>query len=194
MDVMEEKLLTKRLKDIRRGKKLTLERLAHLTGLSKGYLSQVENSEDPPPIYTLSRISRALGIDIADLFAPIPAEVEYKKIVVARRNDHTVTDREGTRYGYVYEDLAPNKRGKNMEPFIVSPAFDHTGKKDFQHEGEELNYILEGTMEFFYEGKSHCILEAGDSIYFDADRPHWARSLGDKPAKALIVIYSYKRL
>ncbi len=190
---MKEKLLTKRLKDIRTGKKLTLERLAQLTGLSKGYLSQVENSEDPPPIYTLSRISRALGIDIADLFAPIPAEVEYKKIVIARADDHTVTDRSNTRYGYVYEDLAPNKRGKNMEPFILSPDFDPR-KKDFQHEGEELNYMLEGTMEFFYEGKSHCILEAGDSIYFDADRPHWARSLGDKPAKVLIVIYSYKRL
>ncbi len=190
---MEEKLLTKRLKDIRTGKKLTLERLARLTGLSKGYLSQVENSEDPPPIYTLSRISRALGIDIADLFAPIPAEVEYKKIVIGRHDDHTVTNRSSTRYGYAYEDLAPHKRGKNMEPFIVSPDFEPR-KRDFQHEGEEFNYVLDGTMEFFYEGKSHCILETGDSIYFDADRSHWARSIGDKPAKVLIVIYSYKRL
>ncbi len=187
-------MLTKRLKDIRTGKKLTLERLAQLTGLSKGYLSQVENSEDPPPIYTLSRISRALGIDIADLFAPVPAEIEYKKIVVARRDDHPVTNKGAAGYGYAYKDLAPNKRGKNMEPFIVSPAFDHTGKKDFQHEGEEFHYVLEGTTEFFYEGKSYCILEAGDSIYFDADRPHWGRSLGDKPAKVLIVTYSYKRL
>ncbi len=66
---MEEKLLTKRLREIRIGKKLTLEKVAKLTGLSKGYLSQIENSDQPPPIYTLSRISRALGIDIADLFA-----------------------------------------------------------------------------------------------------------------------------
>jgi transcriptional regulator with XRE-family HTH domain len=58
--IMEEKLLTKRLKDIRTRKKLTLERLARLTGLSKGYLSQVENSEDPPPIHTLARISLTL--------------------------------------------------------------------------------------------------------------------------------------
>ncbi len=193
---MQEKLLTKRLKQIRTAKKLTLEKLAQLTGLSKGYLSQIENSDQPPPIYTLSRISTALGIDIADLFAPTHKKVEYEKIVVGRRDDHTITNRDGSRYGYVYEDLAPNKRGKNMEPFIVSPAFENPVdiQKEFRHEGEEFNYVLEGTMEFFYEGKSHCVLEAGDHIYFDADKPHSARSLGDKLAKVLIVIYSYKRL
>ena len=117
---MIENILTKRLKEIRVGKKLTLEKLAKLTGLSKGYLSQIENSDQPPPIYTLSRISTALGIDISDLFARSPAVPTYQKIVVGRRDDHKFLRMEGTPYGYVYEGLAPDKRGKNMEPFIVT--------------------------------------------------------------------------
>jgi DNA-binding XRE family transcriptional regulator len=75
---MQEKLLTKRLKVIRRSKKFTREKLASLTGLSKGYLSQIENSDQPPPIYTLSRISGALGIDISDLFVR-PAVSENRR-------------------------------------------------------------------------------------------------------------------
>ncbi len=127
---------------------------------------------------------------------PAPsAAVPDEKIVVGRRDEHKLTSRDGSPYGYVYEDLAPDKRGKNMEPFIVTVAFDNQvdKKKDFRHEGEEFNYVLEGTLEFFYEGRSHCILEAGDHVYFDAEKPHSARSLGEKEAKVLIVIYSYKR-
>ena len=82
-----------------------------------------------------------------------------------------------------------------MEPFIVTVSFNNEIDKeiDFRHEGEEFNYVLEGRLEFFYEGKSYCVLEAGDHIYFDSARPHSARSLGEKEAKVLIVIYSYKR-
>ncbi len=83
-----------------------------------------------------------------------------------------------------------------MEPFIVTVAFENKVdiNKEFRHEGEEFNYVLEGKMEFFYDGESYAILEAGDHVYFDAEKPHSARSLGNKRARVLIVIYSYKRL
>jgi transcriptional regulator with XRE-family HTH domain len=193
---MEEKLLTKRLKEIRRNKKLTLDKLAQLTGLSKGYLSQVENSEQPPPISTLSRIARALGIDMSDLFSNSSTARPYQKIVIGRKDDHALSAGNGTPYGYTYEDLAPNKKGKNMEPFIVTVGFDNNIdiKRDFRHEGEEFDYVLEGTLEFFYDGQSHCILQAGDHVYFDSDIAHSARSVGAKEAKVLIINYSYKRL
>lgn len=193
---MEERLLTKRLKEIRQSRKLTLEKLAQMTGLSKGYLSQIENSDQPPPIYTLSRISTALGIDISELFAGTSDAVPYQQVTVGRRDEHKLLNRAGTPYGYTYGDLAPNKKGKNMEPFIVTVGFDKKIdiQKDFQHEGEEFIYVLEGKLEFFYEGKSCCILEAGDHVYFDADKPHSGRSVGEQEAKLLIVIYSYKRL
>jgi len=188
--------LTKRLREIRQSKKLTLEKLAKLTGFSKGYLSEIENSDQPPPIYTLSRISKALGIDIVELFTSTADTMSYQPIVIGRANEHNPMNTDGIRHEYIYDDLAPNKKGKNMEPLLVTPPFESEIdiQKDFRHEGEEFNYVLEGRLEFFYDGKSHCILEAGDHIYFDADRPHSGRSLGDKKAKVLIVIYSYKRL
>ena len=169
------------------------------TGKTYRFVKRLSVQDEIPPaspdLHPVS-ISRALGIDIVDLFAHTAATVPYQTIVVGRGNEHNLMTRDGTQYGYIYDDLAPNKKGKNMEPFIVTVGFknDVDILQEFRHEGEEFNYVLEGTLEFFYEGKSHCILQAGDHVYFDADKPHSARSLGNKQARVLIVIYSYKRL
>jgi len=191
---IEEKAITKKLKKIRLSKQLTLDKLATLSGLTKGYLSQIENSTQPPPIYTLSRIARALQIDIAELFAREEEPAPYKKITISRHDEQKPMNKVGTKYGYIYEDLASQKKGKNMEPFIVTVGFDRKVdiKKDFRHEGEEFLLILKGKMEFYYDGET-LILDEGDSVYFDSDVPHSGRSLGDEKVKALIVIYSYKR-
>ena len=191
----EEKTITKKLKRIRIDKKLTLDKVSKLSGLTKGYLSQIENSTSPPPIYTLSRIANALQIDIAELFMRTDEPIPYKKMTISRHDERRPMDRVGTKHGYIYEDLAMEKRGKNMEPFLVTVGFEKKVdvNKDFRHGGEEFLYVIEGTMKFYYEGESY-ILEQGDSIYFDADIPHSGVSLGDKKVKALIVIYSYKRM
>lgn len=192
---MEERLIPKKLKEIRLDRKLTLEKLAQQTGLTKGYLSRIENSTQPPPIYTLSRISNAFGIDISEFFSPTVDTIPYQEITIGRRNQHKLTNRESSPYGYIFEDLAPLKKGKNMEPFIVTVGFKRMIdiQKDFKHEGEEFLYVLEGKMEFFFKGQSY-ILEEGDCAYFDSDKPHSGKSLGKKEAKLLIVIYPYKRL
>lgn len=193
--MIEEKLITKKLKEIRLSKKLTLDMLSKLTGLTKGYLSQIENSTQPPPIYTLSRISSALDIDISELFVQIPKAIPYQKMTISRHDQHRLMDRVGTQYGYIYEDLALQKKGKNMEPFLVTVGFDRKIdiKKDFCHEGEEFLYVIEGKLEFYFDGELY-VLEQGDSVYFDANVPHSGKSVGDKEARILIVIYSYKRM
>ena len=113
------------------------------------------------------------------------------EITITRNKEQAITDGRGTPYGYVYEALAQGKSGKNMEPFLVTNSF--KGRTDFQHEGEEFLYVLEGTLEFLFRDKSF-ILEKGDSAYFESGFPHGGRSLGDVPAKIMIVIYSYKRM
>jgi mannose-6-phosphate isomerase-like protein (cupin superfamily) len=92
--------------------------------------------------------------------------------------------------GYHYELLAHNKSGKNMEPMLLTPAFDE--EAIFSHEGEEFMYTIEGTHEVIYDGESY-IVEAGDSIYFDSIVPHTGRSIGKTKAKVLAISYSYKR-
>ncbi|MGD2125514.1 MAG: cupin domain-containing protein [Desulfobacteraceae bacterium] len=77
-----------------------------------------------------------------------------------------------------------------MEPYIIGPAFDEGAI--FQHEGESFMYVLEGKHEFMYDGDKY-IMEEGDSVYFDAAVPRTGRSLGNKEAKLLAIMYNYKR-
>ena len=96
----------------------------------------------------------------------------------------------GSLYGYKYETLAHNKSGKSMEPYIIEPAFEE--EAIFQHEGEELLYVLEGTHEFTYDGKKY-IMHEGDCVYFDSGAPHTGRSVGREHARLLAVMFSRER-
>lgn len=61
--------LGQRVRALRQGQKLSLSEVARLSGVSKGYLSQVERSPTArPSAATLFAIARALGTTVAELF------------------------------------------------------------------------------------------------------------------------------
>ncbi len=187
---MDEKSIARNIKTLRIKKKMSLEELARLTGLTRGYLSKIERSHKAPPLSTLNKIAVILGVQLTFFLQEDTEKVKDSKLVVSRKDQGRKVVTKGTLYGYEYEAIAYNKPGKNMEPFIIRPT---TGKEGiFKHEGEEFMYVLEGTHEFKYSGKKY-ILKKGDSIYFDSEIPHSGRSLGGKKAKVLAIIYSYKR-
>jgi transcriptional regulator with XRE-family HTH domain len=188
---MNETVIIKKIKEFRASQKLSLGKLADLTGFTKGYLSRIENSDKAPPIYTLSRISQALGVDITRFFSDNERAPQSKDYSISRRDERVRVGGRGTPYGYNYEALTPNKAGKNMEPYVVTVDFET--RAEFRHEGEELLFVLDGKIEFFLN-KERFVLKQGDSIYFDSHLPHSGRSLGKKNAKLLIVVYSYKRM
>ncbi|MEW6664057.1 MAG: XRE family transcriptional regulator [Thermodesulfobacteriota bacterium] len=192
---MSEETIARNIMKLRRQRKITLEKLAELTGLTKGYLSKIERSNKAPPYSTLNKIAIALGVDAAFFLDDGPHEAKRIKIAFTKRargkSIRSVGSlSEGSLYGYGYEALAFDKRGKNMEPFIIEPAFDE--EAIFQHEGEEFMYVLEGKHELIY-GEQHFIMEKGDCVYFDADVPHTGKSLGKRKAKLLAVMFNYRR-
>jgi len=193
---MGEETIASNIMRLRKERKITLERLAELTGLTKGYLSKIERSNKAPPYSTLNKIAIALGVDAAFFLDDGPHDVKHVKISFTKKDKGKTIQSvgslaEGSLYGYGYEALASDKPGKNMEPFIIEPSFDE--EAIFQHEGEEFMYVLEGRHEFIYDGQ-HFIMEQGDSVYFDAGVPHTGRSLGKKKARLLAVMYNYRRL
>lgn len=168
---------------------MSQEMLAELSGLTKGYISKIEKSDKSPPLSTLSKIANALDTDITLLTAEELESPEEVSICIVRKGEGKKIS-SGSLKGYHYEALAYKKRGKNMEPFMLMPSFDE--KAIFTHEGEEFMFILEGTHELVFNNKKY-ILNEGDSVYFDSRIPHTGRSIGEKRAKILAVMYSYKR-
>jgi len=188
---MNEESVGKNINSIRKQKNITLQELARRSGLTKSYLSRIERSRKAPPYSTVNRVAIALEVEVAYLLSE---KLDYSSDIrfsLTKNGKGKVVQTLGSSYGYEYEALGFTKPGKNMQPYIIKAAFDE--KSIFQHEGEEFIYVLEGTYEFIYDGKKY-IMEEGDSAYFDSGVPHTARSLGEKNARVLAVMYSYKRL
>ena len=183
---MDEKAILHNLKALRANRKMSLERLAKLSGLTKGYISKIERAEKAPPFSTLIKIASALDTNINFLLngnLDVPKDLP---LCVVKRNER----KKGTIDEYSYEALAQKKLGKNMEPYIFEPSFEE--KPYSSHEGEEFFYVLEGEYKFVFDEEEH-LLKAGDSVYFESRYLHSGMSVGDKKAKVLAVTYSYKR-
>jgi transcriptional regulator with XRE-family HTH domain len=180
-----ESEIGKRIKAFRTIKSITLEQLANLTGFTKGYLSKVEKSEKSPPVSTLGVIARALDVTIS---AILGEENPAVPLCLVKKGERPLISRNGTAFGYSYEAIAYKFPNKKMEPFILTLPV-NPKKTIYRHEGEELLYVLEGTMKFLHDNKEY-IVEEGDCIYFDSGLPHFGESTGNKRVRCLMVIYN----
>jgi len=179
--------LGNRIKQIRLSKGLTQENLAARSGLTKSYISLLEGGKKVPAIYTLSNIAGALGISIGEFFEHTD---DSSSVAVVRKNERVQIAKNGSPFGYIYEALAVQKKNRLMDPFIVKifPVKSKTNQKniEFEHAGEEFDYIIEGSAKYVVNGQEY-ILHEGDSIYFDSAMKHSVVAIGDKPALTLSV-------
>jgi len=180
-----------KVRELRQKNRFTLQDLAIKTGLSKPFLSQIENDHVVPPIATLLKLARALTVGMGFFFQD---EIGSDKISITRQRERIRVERrphqEKGEVDYIYIALETKKTNKNMEPFLVEfPIRDTEDMVFMSHEGEEFLYVTEGSVEFRTVDRVET-LEAGDSIYFESDISHSFRCVSETPAKALAVIWS----
>lgn len=182
---MLEKEIGQRIRRIRTEKGITLENLSSRTGMTTGYLSKVERGLSSLPIATLGKIVNALQIQMADIFEERSNDLKLSILYPEERRVVNPVDRSVC---YNYQPLASHLRNKFMEPFIVTLRPYCVEKKMFEHEGEEMIYLLEGKMDFYYGSEIYVVEEVGTCLYFDASVPHKGQCRGDREAKFLTVI------
>jgi quercetin dioxygenase-like cupin family protein len=61
-----------------------------------------------------------------------------------------------------------------------------------RHPGEEIAYVLEGTVEYRLDGKPPITLQAGDSLFIPAGTVHSARNIGTGKASELATYINEK--
>jgi transcriptional regulator with XRE-family HTH domain len=184
--MIQESELGKRIKEFRMKKGLTLKKLEEKTGFTKGYLSKVENTKKAPPVSTLVVLAKALEVSLSEIFGE---KEEKSTISMVKRDERQVVARNGTIFSYSYQTLAHKFYKKHMEPYILTLPVKPKQVPLFQHDGEEILFVLEGTMKFFH-GDQEFIAEEGDCLYFDASVPHHGICQGKKEVKCLMVIYT----
>lgn len=177
--------IARRIREKRKELGLTLEELAKETGLSKGHLSQIENGGKVPPISTLSKIAFSLETSVGSLVTGERHQVSSNKIEVSRVEDRKVIHNTEASPQSVYESFGFKKQNRVMRSAIVTMSHDFPSRP-IVHSGQEFVFALEGEHEFYYDEQIFKI-HPGDTYYFDSNYPHMGRSLGEIPAKVLVV-------
>jgi len=160
----------------RRQRQMTLQALGDASGLSVGYLSQVERDHATPSLATLVEIAAALDVTV-DYFISTPHPAD----ALTRQSERRGFSVDGS--SVVYERLGAEFPGNILSSFImtVPPGYQ---SETVSHEGEEIIYVLEGAITQRLDDEE-MVIEAGDSLHFRGNRPHAWSNPGDRAARLL---------
>lgn len=172
--------LGKKIRDLRLRRGLTVQQLAEATGLSKGFISQVENNRTSPSLATLQDLARALETSVAYLV------VEEEQVPFVVRGVDRPRLHVGGNTSRVEVLSAQPKR--NLELIVAElPPGVSAGDKRHYHHGEECVLCLEGRVSLTC-GEHVIALEAGDSCHYDGRVPHAVENSGITSARVLIAM------
>jgi transcriptional regulator with XRE-family HTH domain len=172
--------LGRKIRDLRLRCGLTVQRLADATGLSKGFISQVENDHTSPSLSTLRDLAAALRTSMAYLLAEDDPTLHV--VHVAERLQLPV-DGNTSR-----TELLSALPKRNLELLMLElPPGRSAGEQRHSHPGEECFLCLEGRVRLLH-GERELLLETGDSCHFDGRIPHSTENLGPAAARVLIAM------
>lgn len=167
---------------------MTVADLGRQANLSPGMLSKIENGVTSPSLSTLQSLSRALNVPVTAFFRKFE---EQRDATFVKDGQGLAIERRGTRAGHQYH-LLGHTIGKNLvvEPYLVTLTEQSDVFPLFQHSGLEFIYLLEGEVAYRHGNKLYA-MQAGDSLFFDADAPHGPEELRKLPIKLLsVIVYS----
>ncbi|TGD40674.1 helix-turn-helix domain-containing protein [Brevibacterium aurantiacum] len=168
------------IRRLRESAGMTLTDLSRVAGVSQGLLSQIERGRGNPAYLTLLKIAKAFDVPVGRFFTQGEEPADNRVVRADKRRQLQVTDR-----GLVYELLTPTMNGQLLVLKARIPAGYSNESVPFNHHrAEECLFVLEGTC-YFQVGEDGYTLDAGDSITYQGDQPHWFRVLGD--AEAVII-------
>jgi transcriptional regulator with XRE-family HTH domain len=165
-----------RIRRRRQELKLTLAAVASATGLNIGYLSQIENDKASPSLESLAALAESLDVPIAWFFLDMASA------------PRVVRGKDRRRWKGPAGGLASQVDGGIPRELAIleaeMPAGVATGLH--AHPGDEHHLVLSGRMRFT-QGEHVVEAGPGDYVLLDGTLPHDVETLGDEPARVLIV-------
>jgi len=179
-----ERRVASRIAELRRDAELTLEELGKLAGLSRSYLSRVENQKTAINLNSLELLARAFVVPVSTFF-----EQDSEERLCLKRAGEGKQIRLRGRRGVKVKLLAPEFHRRMMEPFIVDVNTSGEEVPIQSHEGQEFFYVLQGACILHY-GQETIPLKKGDSVYFDSVIPHKVEQVGKRPCLLVATVTS----
>jgi transcriptional regulator with XRE-family HTH domain len=181
---------TSTIKKIRKRKGMTLDYLAQITGLTKGYLSKVERADTLPPFSTLELIAKAFDIEVTLLIeksSNISTHPDVDIMLKEKREKNNVFQ---SCNHCSFTSLLHSYKGRYMTPILVT--LEPKGEREFKHDGEEFVYVLSGKLTLLYENETFD-LKTGDCFYLDSRKEHRFKNNKNTQSVLLSVSFNYRR-
>jgi XRE family transcriptional regulator, regulator of sulfur utilization len=175
-------IIANNLKQIREGKKMSLDKVSELTGVSKSMLGQIERGESNPTITTVWKIANGLKVSFTALISTIPSD-----IVIIKKNEIQPLIEDNSKYRlypfFPYED------GRRFEVYSIEIEKGGYLNAEGHSDGtQEFITVFEGEVIISVNGEDYK-LEKGEAMRFRADKTHIYHNSGNELAVLNMVIY-----
>jgi DNA-binding XRE family transcriptional regulator len=183
-DGLELQEVGRTIRRLRKNGGLSMAALAERAGLSQPFISQLESGAHTPSLMTLYRVAGALDVLPGELFGGAPPSIGWVHHEPARISASDLP------HAPVATVLVPGGGGGILEAYewLVTP--EEQDQQWWQHEGEDLVYVISGTVIVEVQGSSQVsTISSGESAHLvETHRPHRWRLGGDEPARILLVV------
>lgn len=164
------KEVASRIRSLRTDMGFSESEMAESTGRSVEEYVRQESGEEDLSFTFLYKCADKLGVDVIEI---LTGETPHLTGYSLTRSDDGLSIKR--RAGFEYLHKAPHFKNKLAEPFLVTAPYipeeqDAPIHLSF-HEGQEIDYVLDGNLKFSYEGKT-MTLGPGDLLMYDAGRGH----------------------
>lgn len=180
---MEQSLeaIADNLLNIRESRRLSLDQLSALTGVSKSMLRQIETGRSSPTIATIWKIANGLRVSFTALLRKPIHEAEVRSF----RGEKPLT---AESEHYRLYPLIPFEPQQSFETYYIEidPGTVFSGEP---HGGNvyEYMFVLKGKLRITVNGKTYDIDE-NEFLQFQANCPHEYKCMGKKMASAIMQI------
>jgi transcriptional regulator with XRE-family HTH domain len=171
----------RRLNELRMAQGLSIRSLAEMSGLNFNTLSLIENEKSSPSVSTLQQLARALRVPITAFFDSAP---ERRDLVYQKAGSRPMAD---FPHGSL-EDLGHGiTLGEGVPLLVTLEPGAGSGPDPIIHTGQEFVFCLEGRLAYTVEGHEY-ILEAGDSLIFQAALSHRWENTGTHLSRSILIL------
>ncbi|MGO0060794.1 helix-turn-helix domain-containing protein [Brevibacillus fluminis] len=175
-------VLAENLKTLRAEKKLSLDKVAEMTGVSKTMLGQIERGESNPTINTVWKIATGLKVSFTSLIN----QPQPDTLLVTQQDIHPLLEDNGR---YRIYPFFPFDESRRFEMYAVEIDKGGYLSADAHSEGtEEFLTVFAGELTVRVNQEEYTV-KSGESIRFKADRPHVYHNSGDSDARISMVIH-----
>ncbi len=190
LNKMEEDILiqiSNHIKERRREKNITVQELAIRANVSKGLISQIENSRTIPSLIVLIDIIKSLEIDLNEFFKDIRSKSNPAPILIKRKSDYEHFEKEHAT-GFHYQRIFTQSITQSTIDIVILELEPGASRPMVETEAFEYKYILTGEIDYKFANET-VTLQQGDSMLFDGRIPHTPLNLGKATASMLVVYF-----